>query len=158
MPDRRAPTQGVHAGYCDAVPSPPFPLETASWARRLGALLVDWLACYFIVLLVLGPANVVGGARAAEANLWITLLFLAESTLLTATLGGSFGKLVTRLRVVTTDGRPFVTPWKALVRTILVLLVIPPVVFRPDGRGLHDMAVGSGTVTLRTLRTARGQA
>jgi uncharacterized RDD family membrane protein YckC len=35
-----------------------------------------------------------------------------------------------------------------------VALVIPPLVFKPDGRGLHDLA--SGTVCV-TLQTARGQ-
>jgi len=34
------------------------------------------------------------------------------------------------------------------VRSLLIALVIPPLVFRPDGRGLHDLAVGSVTVPL----------
>jgi len=36
---------------------------------------------------------------------------------------------------------------QALLRTFLIALVIPPLVFNPDQRGLHDLAVG--TVTLR---------
>ena len=40
------------------------------------------------------------------------------------------------------------------LRQFLVLLVIPPLVFRPDGRGLHDMAAGSAVVRLETLRAA----
>ena len=28
--------------------------------------------------------------------------------------------------------------------------MIPPLVFRPDGRGLHDIAAGTATVTLQT--------
>src|SRR5262249_9200751 len=77
--------------------------------------------------------------------------FLFESTVLMALVGGSFGQLATRLRVVRTDGsgRPL-SVLRALVRQVLVALVIPPLVFRPDGRGLHDMAVGSATVTLQT--------
>ena len=31
---------------------------------------------------------------------------------------------------------------------MLIALVIPPLVFRPDGRGLHDMAARSRTVRL----------
>jgi hypothetical protein len=34
-----------------------------------------------------------------------------------------------------------------------VALVIPPLVFKPDGRGLHDVAVGSATVPLMTQRS-----
>jgi hypothetical protein len=44
----------------------------------------------------------------------------------------------------------------ALVRSILVVLVIPPLVFRPDGRGLHDMAVKTRTIRLADLRPATG--
>jgi hypothetical protein len=31
----------------------------------------------------------------------------------------------------------------------MIALVIPPLVFRPDGRGLHDMTVGSYVVPLQ---------
>ena len=41
---------------------------------------------------------------------------------------------------------------EALLRAALVCLVIPPLVFRPDGRGLHDVVVGSATVELETAR------
>jgi hypothetical protein len=32
----------------------------------------------------------------------------------------------------------------ALLRSVLICLVIPPLIFKPDGRGLHDMATDSG--------------
>jgi uncharacterized RDD family membrane protein YckC len=32
------------------------------------------------------------------------------------------------------------------------VLVIPPLVFRPDGRGLHDLLAGTATVTMETYR------
>ena len=74
--------------------------------------------------------------------------------------GGSFGQLATRLRVVRIDGsgRPL-TLLRALLRQVMIILVIPPLVFRPDGRGLHDLAAGSATVPLQVPRTpppARG--
>jgi uncharacterized RDD family membrane protein YckC len=63
--------------------------------------------------------------------------------------GGSFGQLATRLRVVRVDGsgRPL-SLLMAVLRQVLICLVIPPLVFRPDGRGLHDMICGSATVPL----------
>ena len=118
---------------------------TASWPRRFLALVVDWFAC-----LAVAQALVAYGVLDSNANgTWTLALFVLESALFTALLGGSFGKLVTRLRVVRDDGsgRP-VGLIGALVRTVLVALVVPPLVFRPDGRGLHDLAAGTRTITV----------
>lgn len=114
--------------------------ETASWGRRFLALLVDWLASSLVVIAFQGLAY----------NEWLVLLvFVLESAVFTALLGGSFGKLLTRLRVVRREGsaQPLGLI-QALVRSILVALVVPPLVFKEDGRGLHDLAVKSQTVTL----------
>jgi uncharacterized RDD family membrane protein YckC len=122
--------------------------ETASWGRRFLALLVDWFACTLVVVLFVGwdAYSEVG----STASSWTLLLFVVESALLMATVGGSFGQLATRLRVVRYDGsgRPL-DLLRALLRQVLVVLVIPPLVFKPDGRGLHDLAAGSATVPLR---------
>ena len=86
-------------------------------------------------------------------------VFVGESSLLTALAGGSFGQMATRLRVVRNDGsgRP-IDLLRALARQVLIALVIPPLVFRPDGRGLHDMVAGSATVTLDEWRRQLGLA
>lgn len=129
-------------------------IDTASWAHRFGALLVDWAACVLIVILVIGQG---GWNDDPYSGFYATGLFIVESALFTALLGGSFGKLVTRLRVVRNDGsnRPLeLIP--ALARSLLIALVIPPLVFRPDGRGLHDMAARSMTVRLADLRASAG--
>jgi uncharacterized RDD family membrane protein YckC len=120
--------------------------ETASWPRRSLALLVDWVASTLVVILVIGPA---GWLEDRASGFYVLGVFALESTLLTALAGGSFGKLATRLRVVRDDGsgRP-PDLLRCLLRAVLVCLVVPPLVFRPDGRGLHDMAVGSRTVRL----------
>ena len=75
-------------------------------------------------------------------------LFVLESALFTALAGGSFGKLATRLRVVRKDapGQP-VSLLRALVRSVLVALLVPPLLTF-DGRGLHDLAAGTRTVTI----------
>lgn len=121
-------------------------IETASWLRRLLALLIDWFACYAIVALVMGGVDEVAGS--GIANIYLLALFLLESTLFISLMGGSFGHLATRLRVSRTDGRRL-DPARALLRSVLVALVIPPLVFRPDGRGLHDMLADSVIHPLR---------
>ena len=79
-------------------------------------------------------------------------VFVVESALFTALIGGSFGQVATRLRVDRRGRRRRATSTilKALGRQVLIALVIPPLVFRPDGRGLHDLMAGSAVVTVQT--------
>ena len=51
--------------------------------------------------------------------------------------------MIAKIQVRHLDGRPL-TLFRALLRQLLVCLVIPPLVFRPDGRGLHDLWTDSG--------------
>ncbi|HSX69010.1 RDD family protein [Nocardioides sp.] len=114
-------------------------LETASWLRRIIALFIDWFACVGITVLVLGPLGWTGNADSGFITLGI---FVIESWIFLSLMGGTFGHLLARLRVTRIDGSR-IDPLRALLRSVLVALVIPPLVFRPDGRGLHDMAAGS---------------
>jgi uncharacterized RDD family membrane protein YckC len=129
------------------VPATELPFETASWARRILALLVDYAACWGVMLLIYGKDWFGNGS---VPSLYLTFLFIGESTVLMALSGGSFGQLATRLRVVRSDGsgRPL-TLLTALLRQVMICLVIPPLVFRPDGRGLHDKVCRSATIPLR---------
>jgi uncharacterized RDD family membrane protein YckC len=132
------------------VPAVELPFETASWGHRVVALFVDWLASSLVVVAILGP----GGWSSSGSTGFLTLgVFVVESAFFMALLGGSFGQLATRLRVVRVDGsrRPL-NLLMALLRQVLVAVVIPPLVFRPDGRGLHDLLCGSATVPLAVLR------
>ena len=127
-------------------------LRTASWGRRIVALFVDWTASTLVVVAVMGPA---GWSESRSSGLYTMGVFILESTVLTALVGGSFGKLATGLRVVRVDGsgQPL-DLLRSLVRVVLICLVVPPVVYRPDGRGLHDIAVGSATVPVGRAGTA----
>lgn len=130
--------------------------ETASWARRVLALFVDWIGCSLVVVFILGPARFFADQATSPDSVpaFLTLgLFVLETAALTTLSGGSFGKLATRLRVVRADGsgRP-VGFLPSLARSILVAAVIPPLVFRPDGRGLHDILTGTVTVPLQAAR------
>ena len=127
-------------------------LRTASWPRRILALFVDWTVSTLVVVAVLGPA---GWSENRASSVYTMGVFILESTLLTALAGGSFGKLATRLRVVRLDnGRP-PDLLHSLLRVVLVCLVVPPVVYRPDGRGLHDLAVRTATIPVGALAGGR---
>jgi uncharacterized RDD family membrane protein YckC len=119
------------------------PGSVASWTRRVLALFIDWLAARLVAGLFIGAA--IWSGNGVE-QLWVFAVYVVEAGALTALLGGSFGQLVCRVAVVRLDGRPLPLI-QALVRTILICLVIPPLVFNRDRRGLHDLAVGS--ITLR---------
>ncbi len=119
------------------------PGAVAGWGRRLLALAVDWVACLLVAGLFAGTAVWTGQGLVQWAPMTV---FLLEATVLTTLAGGSFGQLVCRIAVVRLDRSP-VNLLQSLLRTFLICLVIPPLVFDPDQRGLHDLAVR--TVTLR---------
>ena len=115
--------------------------EYASWPRRIAALIIDWTASTLVTVGIIG----LGDYLAPGSNSgWIVLgVFALEVTLLTTLAGGSFGQLLTGVRVLATDGRPL-NLLMALARTLLICVVIPPLVFKSEtGRGLHDMWTGS---------------
>jgi uncharacterized RDD family membrane protein YckC len=131
-------------------------VPTASWGRRIVALLVDWVICTAAVVAVVGLDEYAEPGATASAK--VLVVYVVESALLTWLAGGSIGKLLTGLCVVPADGRlRRLNPLKALGRQVLVALVIPPLVFRGDGRGLHDLFAGTSTVTFATLRTLVGK-
>lgn len=127
-------------------------LETASWGRRIIALIVDWMLCTLVVIAIFGLEEYT--EPGSIASVMVLAVYVVESALLTWLAGGSIGKLLTGLCVVPADGRlRKLNPLKALGRQVLVALVIPPLVFRSDGRGLHDLFAGTTTVTFATLRS-----
>lgn len=114
------------------------PRSVAGVGRRLGALVIDWLACLAISLAIFHTQ------RATQLSTYI--LFGAEIWLLTALTGYTLGKRVLGIRVARVDGRP-VGLVMGLLRTVLLLLVVPAMVFDKDLRGLHDRA--ARTIVIR---------
>jgi uncharacterized RDD family membrane protein YckC len=103
--------------------------------RRLLALLIDWLASTVVALVIFHSAG------------WTLVVFSAEVYLLTALTGFTLGKRLLGLRVARLDGKPVGFLW-SLVRTILLITVIPPLVTDRDLRGLHDRA--ANTIVIRS--------
>lgn len=115
--------------------------EYASWPRRIAALVIDWIASTLVTIGIVGLGTY--SDRGSNAS-WVVLgVFALEVSVLTTLAGGSFGQLLTRIRVLTTEGHPL-NLLVAIARTLLVCVVIPPLIFKPDsGRGLHDLWTGS---------------
>ena len=88
----------------------------------------------------------VNDAHYQDAQWLALLLFVIEVYLLTAISGLTVGKRLLGIRVARLDAS-WVGPVWGLVRTALLLLVIPALVFNDDQRALHDRA--SNTVVVR---------
>lgn len=108
-------------------------------SRRIGALFIDWLLCWVIVVVAINPYQ-------ADVAYWTLALFAAQDYVFTSLTGFTVGKLLFRIAVVRLDGSK-VGPLWGLVRTLLLLTVIPPLMSDRDLRGLHDRA--ANTVVVR---------
>lgn len=112
------------------------PRSIARLGRRIGAILIDWS-----IALLISWAFFRGEDE--STNGFVTLgLFAAEQYLFLALLGGSIGHLLLRMRVVPLRGG-YLGVWRPLVRTVLLCLFIPAVIWDVDQRGLHDKIAGS---------------
>jgi uncharacterized RDD family membrane protein YckC len=112
------------------------PGSAGGFGPRILALVIDWLPCSVAAqLLTKNPA------------LSALALFAAVTVLSVGIAGRTVGHAAAGLRIARLDGqRAGFTA--AVIRTMLLCLVIPPVVYNIDGRGLHDRA--AGTIVLRT--------
>jgi len=113
----------------------------ASVGRRLGALVIDWFASLGIALLVFRDF----AYGTPDSMLATTGVFYVEIVLFTFLISCSFGQRLLSLRVVNLNGGRL-SLWRIMLRTLLILLVIPALVMDSDGRGLHDRIVGSRVI------------
>jgi uncharacterized RDD family membrane protein YckC len=125
------------------------PGSVAGWGRRVLALFVDWLIAGLIASAITSKPLWAGGNDLNTAQL---VVFFAMSAVLTGLAGATIGHRLFGLRVIRTQ--PGGTGYSAQVgllggaiRTFLICLVLPAVVYDRDRRGLHDRA--AGTVVVR---------
>lgn len=110
----------------------------AGMGRRLGAIFIDWLLCTFIVVALIRPPQ-------AHVEYWTLAIFALQDFVLTGFIGLTIGKRLMGIRVVRLDGK-MVGPLWALLRTLLLLAVVPPLLSDRDLRGLHDRAANTAVV------------
>lgn len=111
--------------------------------RRFAALMVDWLACYFIVAASAGGL----GKMAPNRSVTVLALFFAEVAVLSALQGASLGHRIFGVKIIRFSDAGAITPIQALVRTALLITVIFAITFDENGRGMHERF--SGTVLTR---------
>ncbi|MDK1474087.1 RDD family protein [Streptomyces sp. 549] len=117
------------------------PGSIAPLGRRVAAILIDWLLCVLIARALLSDGTM------QSAGNWALLVFGVMVFLTVGTLGFTPGKRLMRLRVVSAAGGRLTVP-RVLVRTVLLTLALPALIWDRDTRGLHDRL--SGAVQIRT--------
>ena len=108
------------------------PRSIGRLGRRVIAVVIDWIIASGVSILIFG----------VDAQLQTVGVFVVLQILAIIAFSGSIGHLVVGLRVVplTPEWIGFVRP---IVRSLLLGLVIPAVIFDNDQRGLHDRFAGT---------------
>lgn len=109
----------------------------ARMPRRFLALLIDWAICQLIAFALFDAGWGAGGATA----LIPLAIFVVENVLLVSTIGTTIGHRVCGLQVVRVEapGRRLPPGLRSgAIRSVLLALVVPAIVWNSDGRGFHD--------------------
>lgn len=114
---------------------PSGPRSIAGFGRRLAAIAVDW-ALASLAGFLLFP-----GERFAPLIVFAVLQYA-----FIVTVSGSVGHLLLGLRVVPTVPA-WIGLWRPFVRTLLLCLLLPALIWGPGQRGLHDQL--AATVLVR---------
>lgn len=114
------------------------PGSVAGMGRRIAGLAIDWGISILIAAALLSSL---------PRNLATMFVFAVMVWIFTVAGGATIGKRLLGIRTTSLRG-PYVDPLRALIRTVLLCLVIPAVIWDADQRGLHDRA--AGTVVVRS--------
>jgi len=108
--------------------------------RRIAAIAIDWAAALLLALLF--------APYSSQLHSWVTLaIFAVMQIVFIPTIGGSVGHRLTGMRLVPITGG-WIGLWRPVVRTLLLVIVIPALVWDSDQRGFHDKV--AGTVLIRS--------
>lgn len=111
------------------------PGSVARPGRRIAGLAIDWLI-----------AAVIAYAFFDYDSLALLLIWMGAQIVFSATIASSVGQLVVGLRLERLTGG-YAGLMRPIIRTLLLALVIPALIWDADQRGLHDKA--AGTILLR---------
>ena len=116
------------------------PGSLASFGSRLGAFLID----------AAGSALVAGLVTAPELpRNWSLAAFVVVTILSLIAFGQTPGMRLLGLRLAHPRQGQRLAPWRAVVRTALLCLLVPALLVDADGRGLHDRLTDTAVVRER---------
>jgi len=115
----------------------------AGWGQRMIAILIDWFVALGVTLAIVGPP----APGDTTFNLVVLAIFALEYLLLLPSTRRTIGMAVSGFQVDPV-GSDRLNVLRVALRTLLLVLVIPAVVYDRDRRGLHDRA--GRTVMVRT--------
>jgi hypothetical protein len=113
------------------------PRSIGRFGRRLGALVIDWGIAYLLSYAFFRPDTYGFATLGIFGVLQVVFILIVN---------GSVGHLIFGLRLVPVVPG-YLGVWRPFVRTILLMLFIPAVIYDKDQRGLHDKV--AGTVLVR---------
>jgi uncharacterized RDD family membrane protein YckC len=143
LPGASAEASGPYPGERLGLPAAGVS-SVAGLGRRAAALAIDWLLAYGIAALLTGP-----GALGDPNLSWYVLgIWYLLTAVPVAVFGASAGMTVLGIRVASLDNATVIGVPRALLRTAMIALVLPPLARDEDGRGWHDRA--TRTVVVRT--------
>ncbi len=130
------PSQDRARGASLGLPSD-GPGSLASFSNRVVAFLVDALASALVAGLFTAP-HLPGN--------WALAAFAAITVVSLMAFGQSPGMRLLGLRLAHPRPGQRLAPWRAVVRTALLCLLVPALVVDADGRGLHDRLTDTAVV------------
>lgn len=111
--------------------------SVARLGRRVIALFIDWGIAVLIAHWI---------TSGTDASLLTLGIYMLMQIVFIPTIGGSIGHRILRMRVVPLIGG-WVGLWRPAVRTVLIAMVLPLLVWDSDQRAFHDKI--AGTVLIR---------
>lgn len=121
------------------------PGSIAKMGRRVVALFVDYTAASLIAAAFFGYRQFVEG-QSVLTQFTPLIIFAVINIVFIPTILGTPGHRIMQLRVMRVDGA-WPGFWRPIIRTALLVIVIPAVIWDQDRRGLHDKF--AGTVLVR---------
>ena len=132
---------GEYAGQNLGLPET-GPGSIARFGRRLVAIFIDWSMCQLIAYLLFKVELGHGG----PGSFVPLAIFAVENILLLPTVGSTVGQRILGIGLMSVNGRP-ASIVQVLLRTLLLCLAIPALIWDRNSRGLHDKA--AATVLVR---------
>ncbi len=113
--------------------------------RRIAAIAIDWAIAVGATMLVSGR-DYFSLTSAPSGQFGILGVFVILQVVSIMVIGGSLGHRLCGMHLVTVRGtHPGL--WRPIVRSLLLAIVLPAIVWDSDQRGFHDKI--SGTMLLR---------